>query len=464
MATILLPSQNELGLLYLNSAQAKANELGIDINITQFSNFQINAAAISGFGAGIIQEVNVQYNNVYPQYSNAQGINLGLANKGIPAIYPATPAILTLTADDLVVAKTYIIPVETIISAPNGSTYQVISTNNDLTEVVLTTLSDTFYAASTAKGLNTTQTDSTVLTFSPPIISTDGSSTLSTATVSSSVDGSDQETLANAANRLIEISQQPLCSTRATDFKYLAIDPDNNVTDAIILINNQLNYSDTQINTGIFDISGTAITDNILNQGLFPGTTEVVFDRTSSPASIANTQSVMDAQDFAGVFINVSTVSTQELTSLTGPDAFFKITVTLQTGFTLSSQITLNGNIFTLEQLIKREARRAICAQPYGATLTINLSTGEYLTSSFAISAMENQLGTSLGTATTVGILGSYLLDRSITTWNGSAYVYTPSISLNLGIPVANTDKLPWIYDVSLSVGNIYSNISVVTA
>ncbi len=458
-----IPTQNDLEQTYLIGAQAKANTGGIEIDVSQFSDYQIKAAAQAGVNAGLVQEFNRFFNNIYPQYSDAQGINLQLANGGVPGIFPASPAILTLTAVGLIALKTYSLPVGTILTAPNGATYSVISVTSDRTEVLITSDLPTFFVVSTLTGINTTQANAVVLTLSPPLFSTDLSSSFSTATVASSVDGTNQETLANATNRLIEIEQTPLDGTRRTDFKYLAIDPANDVTDAIVLINNQLAYTDPKLNVGIFDVSGVPITDAILNLGLVSGTA-VVFSRTSSPASVDNTQTKIDAQDIIGVFANVSTVETQKLTALVGSDPFFQITVTLQSGFSLTSEIQLEGQLFSLYKLIQREVRRSICAQPYGASLTFDLTTSAYISSTFAISAIEQQLDTALGTATTAGVLGSYLIDRTIKTWNGSAYVYVPSITLDLGIPVADSDKLPWIYDVSTTAAKIYSNIFVVEA
>lgn len=462
---ITLPTQNDLQKSYLVAAQAEANKRGLEIDISQFSDFQIKGAAFGGVGAGMAQEFNRFFNNVYPQYSDAQGLNLQLANSGVPGIYPATPAILTLSAVGLMNFKSYSIPVDTILTAPNGATYRVISVNGSSTEVILTLGNPTFYAVSVLTGLNTTQANGVVLTLSPPILSTDKTENFSTASVTSSVDGTNEETLANATERLIEIQQTPLAGTRKTDFKYLAIDPANNVTDAVVLINNQLDYTTPPkpYNVGVFDVSGTPITDEILNLGLSTGTSAVVFSRTSSPASIVNTQEKIDNEDIVGVFAVVSTLSTQELTPLVGDNAFFQITVTLQTGFSLSSQIILNGQQFTLEQLIKREARRAVCSQPYGASLSYDVVTGTYTASKFAISAIEQQLDTTLGTATTAGTLGSYLIDRTIKVWNGTTYEYVSSLPLNLGIPEAPTDKLPWIYDISTTAEKIYSNILVET-
>lgn len=463
-----LPTQTDLYSTFIAGAQARATSTGWVIDVSQYSAYQIQATALSGMGAGIAQDAYILFNNVYPQYSNAQGINLGLANAGIPGIYPATSAILTLDGDIVTASQTFNIPVKTILTADNGATYSVVGNNaSSLEFVTITTDNPEFFVSSIATGQNTGQAVSAVLTFSPPIISVDGTTSLESATVTAVIDGVDQETLANATNRLIEIKQTPLCSDRATDFKYLAIDPiGNSVTDAIVLINNQLAYSDTQLNVGIFDVVGTPITNEILNQGLLLGTTEVVFSRTATDTQIDNTQAVMNQQDIIGAFPNVGTVSTQEITDIisSDPNPFFQVTVTLQPGYSLATEVNLEDGLFTVEQLIQREVRRGICGQPYGATLSKDITTNTYTDSILTISSIEQQLDTTLGTSTTVGTIGTFLVDRTILCWNGSAYVYQSSITLDLGIPVASTDKLPWIYDVSTTVGSIYFNILVVTS
>jgi len=456
-------TQQDLLTLYLSAAQAYAKSHGLTIDVSQFSDFQNKGAAIAGIGAGIIQDTTTLFNNVWPQFANEQGINLGLASAGIPAIYPATPSIMKLSGLNLGTDKSYVIPVGTILTAPNGATYAVISTSNNLIEVTITSDAPDFYVASTNKGLNTNQTNSTILTIVPPIISTDNSTTLNSASVTSSVDGVDRENLGNAANRLIEIKQTPLCSDRATDFKYLAIDPINNVTDAIVLINNQLEYTTPgNINVAIFDVSGNPITNSILNKGLIPGTTAEVFTRTSSNDSISVTQAVMNNQDIIGAFPHVNTVTTQPLTT-TDTHPFFQIKVTLQPGYSLNTKIMIDDTILTLSQLIQRETRRAICAQPYGAVLTKDNVTSKYLTSSIAVSSIEQQLDSSLGTPSTIGGIGNFLSNRTVLTYDTgtSSYIYKSSIPLALGIPEDLGNPLEWIYDISLTPSEIYTNIDV---
>jgi len=462
MSQIPIPTTDELKVAYLREAQARATELGVKIDASALSDYDIKATCIAGIASGMAQDAFLNFQNLYAQFADQEGINIGLSSAGIPPQFPASPAVLTLTANNLIVDKTYLVPVGTILIAPNGTQYQVIP-NSPLNDdnVSISSLYPTLYAISVALGQNTGQEIGVILNISPPIVSTDGSVFFGSAIVNKSIDGSDEETLSQATNRLVEIKQTPLCSNRATDIKYLAIDLSNSVVDAKILIKNQIIYP-SPYNCGVFDISGTPINNDILNKGLVNGTSAVVFSRETSNVNISVTQQKLNQQDIVGLFAVASTVQTQGLTNLTNPlTPFFKIVVTLQKQYTLDTQITLDGNVFTLQQLIQREVRKAVCNQPLGATLTQNNVTGAFLSSVLLISSIEQQLDNSLGTGTTTGSLGAYLLDRSIQIYNGSTYEYRTSIILSLGIPASIDGKLAWIYDISLSPSHIYSNISV---
>lgn len=456
MAVLTIPTQDDYTELYLDLA----DEAAPDQDISQYADFNNKGQVLGGLTAGAAQDAYTLFNNVYPQYANQDGINLGLSSGGVPIQYPASPAALTVTGNGLVSSKTYNVPIGTTMTATNNATYFVIPSNDsNLVNVIVTTVNPTLYLLSTAVGQNTGQLINAVLTITPPIVSTDGTSTLSTVTVTASADGANQETLTNATNRLIEIKQIPLCGTRSTDFKYLAIDLANTVTDAIVLIKNKIVYTTGNYNVAIFDVSGTPITNTTLNLGLLPATTAVVFSRATAGGNIANTQAVMDNQDIVGAFPIVNTVATQGITALSS--GFLQVTVTLQEGYQLDDNITLTDGTFTLEQIIQREVRRAICQQPYGATLISDPGSGVVQSSYIPLSAIEQQLDNSLGTPATTGTLGSYLLDRSILTWNGSGYVYTPTLPLSIGIPTNPANPLQWIYDISTTSGNIYANIVV---
>jgi hypothetical protein len=435
-------------------------------DISQYTDYQTKGQVLGGVIAGASQDAYSLFNNNYPQYANSQGINLGLAAAGVPVTFPATQAQLTTTANNLEVDEVYNVPLGTLLTAPNGTTYKIISSvNSNLTNVIVSTINPTIYVASTKTGSGTGQPVTTVLTFSPPIVSASTNYILSFASVIASADGSDVEPITNATTRLVNIKQTPLCGTRSTDFKYLAINQSNGVVDAVVLINNRLKYNAENYNLGVYDVSGNAINNTILNQGLLTDTA-VVYSRQSTSGQIATTQATIDNQNIVGVFPIVSTVATQQITTLTGtPNAFFKINVTLQPGYALSSQISLPEGVFTIIQLIQREVRRSICETEYGGILTYNSNTGAINGSAIAVSAIEQQLDVSLGTNTTTGTIGNYLQNREVLCWNGSAYVYTPTITIPYtnpyGVPVNPNDYLYWIYDISTTAENIYANIIV---
>lgn len=450
----------ELQTIYLASAQSVDQR----IDISQFSDFEAKGFGTGSVGAALSIDNARLLNEAYPQYATSLGINSKLSAQGLPPQYSETPTVLTVDADTLVVGKTYNVPVGVVLTASNGQTYQVIATNYGEEFVTLTSVAPTFYAISTTDGQATNQDIGAIVTLTPPVVSTDLTQTFNNAAVTATQPGADGESLSDATARLINVSQTPLCGTRSTDIKNLVISPTNGITDAVILTNNQIAYSGGLYNTGVFLISGTSITDAILNQGLVTGTTEVVFTRSVSPAIISSTQQFLVAQNIMGFLPVTQTVQTQGLSDTkVGTNPYFKIIVTLQNGYSLSSQITLDGNIFTLEQLIQREVRRAVCQSNYGATLTTVISTGAITASAFLISYIQQQLDATLGTGTTTGTLGAYLINRTVFVIDvtGVTYLQVSSINLALGIPTLPEDNLQWIYDINTTVGDIYDNIQV---
>ena len=466
-----LPTQIELNEEYQNLAKYEANELNIDIDISNLTDYNIKGKVLSGVCAGLAQDCTTLFNNVYPQYANSQGINLILSNAGVPVTFPSSPAILELTVNNLIANKIYNIPIGAILTAPNGATYSVIGNNiNNIKYIIITSINNTFNAISTNLGQNTTQNVGIKLTFTPPIISTDNLSSFSDAIVLNQTDGANQESLTDSTNRAIEIKQTPLCGTRSTDFKYIILNAaknnnTNSITNALVLINNQLTYTN-KYNLAVFIMSGTPIDNNILNHGLLDNN-PVVFNRTNT-IDLPFAQNILNQQDIIGIPYPVaSTVETQQITNLTSNIAFFNIVVTLQNSYTLSTSITQPDGIFTVTQLIQREVRRAICNQPLGATLEYNYNTddpnifGSITHSTLPISAIEQQLDSALGTSNTAGTLGSFLLNRTVYTYSGSSYVYQVNIPLSVALPIGINDKLGWVYDISTTANNIYSNILV---
>lgn len=448
----------ELQQLYLTTAQARATELGVQIDVSNLSDFQAKSSASAAIGASLSIDIERLFSEVVPQTSNALGCNAQLAARKASPQLPASPAFVTLTCNDVLPNQTYTIPTGTLLTSTNKRVYTTFK------NTVITSDNNVLYCKSVAKGVDTGLNMNDVLTITPPIVSADTTSRITTCVVTASVDGTNLEPLANAIERLIAVYQSPLDNVRGTDYKEQAIlFNDGLVTDAVVLTNRQINYPNTEFNGGVYLASGATITDDILNKGLVAGTNAVVYSRTSPLAVIDSTQQKFTSQYIMGSRPNVKTLVTQALTTnATLSTPFIKCIVTLQNGYTLQSNITLNNNNFTVAQLVQREIRRAVCAQPFGATLTIDVLTGELLASKLLISAIQNQLDVALGTSSTTGTLGAFLVDRAIFIKQpDNTYAQPSSISLDLDIQTSTATNLKWVYDISVDPTLIYPNIGV---
>ena len=130
----------DLQALYLQSAQFKAQT----IDVSDLSDFQAKAFATGSVGAALSLDNTRLFNEAFPQYAASLGINSQLAASGLQPQYPATPSLLTLTANGLVSGYTYVVPVGTILTAPNNQTYTVIASNYGQQDVSLTSTANVF--------------------------------------------------------------------------------------------------------------------------------------------------------------------------------------------------------------------------------------------------------------------------------------------------------------------------------
>ena len=454
------PTISELQQLYLDLAKEKLPE----VDVSNLSDYQSKAAAVAGVGARLALDAFTLFNATYPQNGDIFGINTQLSSLGVPSQYPSSVSVLTTTVNNIPSGKTYDILIGTILTAPDNQNYQVISPDGIATIISISTINTTLYLSSINGGANTNQDNGTIITFSPPQQPNDNTlSPIKDVTVISSIKGSDEEPLSSAVNRLIQIKQTPKNGSGKTDLKYLAINPATGVTDAIVLINNEIIYTDiVNKNIAIFDVGGTEISDIILNKGLNTGTVAELFDRSVSNVTYNNTLAYILSQDICGWQPVVNTVSTQAITTNLSPNPpYIKIEVKLISGYGLQTVINSDGGSFTIYKLIQREVRRAICGQPFGASLTVDLLNGAITSSIIPTSSIEQQLDITLGTPTTNGTLGNYLQSRSVLFYNGTTYEYRGSLPLNIGIPTTSTNPIAWVYDISLTPADIYYNISV---
>lgn len=457
---ITVPTNTELETLYLALAKAKYPTS----DITQLSDFQAKAAAVGGLAGRIALDGSNLFSAVYPQNGDPFGINTQLSAKGVPSQLPASATALIVTVDNVPLGRTYQIDVGTNLISADNQLYKIVSSDGISTSEQVNTSHFTLYLVSVAKGANTVQALGSKLTFSPAQMPIDDSNNpLTSVTIIEVISGTDEESIASTANRLIEIQQTPLDAVRSTDIKYEVLDANLGINDAIVLINNEISYVDNpRINTAVFLIGNNPVNDDLLNKGLVIGTVAEVYTRSVNNSAINETQINLINNQTIGLHPTTSTVVTQGLTTNAAP-AFIRVSVSINYGYDLTSKVVLAGGVtLTLAQLIKREVRRAICAQPFGALLVINPLTGSITVSSIPIGALENAIDYALGTPTTVGTIGTYISNRMIQLYVAGQYTSQASIPLTLGLPSNQGDKLPWVYDVSLTPADIYSNIEVV--
>lgn len=457
---ISVPTNTELETLYLALAKAKYPTS----DITQLSDFQAKAAAVGGLAGRIALDGSNLFSAVYPQNGDPFGINTQLSAKGVPSQLPASATALIVTVDNVPLGRTYQIDVGTNLISADNQLYKIVSSDGVSTSEQVNTSHFILYLVSVAKGANTVQALGSKLTFSPAQMPIDDSNNpLTSVTIIEVISGTDEESIASTANRLIEIQQTPLDAVRSTDIKYEVLDANLGINDAIVLINNEISYVDNpRINTAVFLIGNNPVNDDLLNKGLVIGTVAEVYTRSVNNSAINETQINLINNQTIGLHPTTSTVVTQGLTSGTSP-AFIRVSVSINYGYDLTSKVVLAGGVtLTLAQLIKREVRRAICAQPFGALLVINPLTGSITVSSIPIGSLENAIDYALGTPTTVGTIGTYISNRMIQLYVAGQYTSQASIPLTLGLPSNQGDNLPWVYDVSLTPADIYSNIEVV--
>lgn len=446
-----LPTADDLTQLYKDTIQAESNGT-INPNI---GDYNYKAIAIGGFSAGIYADFSSGYKNYFPQYTQGQALTDWLEASSLPPLQPTTYATLTLQTNPPIavgVTLTLTSGME-LTDSTTGSKYLILENI-----IVDDTNYNTIKGISNVAGVGFNLNVNAQLNFEDIPLNSLGNPVPSLYVVSST-DGTEAETENEAQQRLLNAWQIPQSGSRITDYQLYTLDanqylPNKIIVDSIVLNNNQFN-NNPDFNFAIFAVGGSPINDSVLNKGLLPATTFEQFSRTIQ--DLTNTIAKIKQSIYVQQIINnkmwIDTVSTQII------NFNIKIEVTLYNGFALSSNVPLaDGTILTVEQLIKRETRRAICGQPYGANQEISINSN-ILSSNIPLSTIEQRLDYTLGTYEYNGIYTTILKDRRITVDIGSGFMYQ-NIPLQVGIPAPTTSTtnapLEWIYDV-----NSYNNIIV---
>lgn len=248
--------------------------------------------------------------------------------------------------------------------------------------------------------------------------------------VLSSTSGQQQESDQQAIQRILQVQRAPKAGARQTDYQDYAYKASSDVTNVITIPGFYIVNNVSLL--GVFVMTGSNITEYQLNQGLLPSTSFIQYNRQAPPATITKVNNYIEDLKLVGLDVNIGTVNTKIVFN---NSSSLNIQVALPTGYSLSTVITIisqdqNSNPITLnltvENLVKREARRAICNQIGGTKINENL----YLT----MNSIENIINDNL--SIDEGVIAKILTNVKIT-----------NTDIPGGIPAGN--NIAYIFDIS---------------
>jgi len=367
--TILPQSQQQLLQIYNN----KITSLNPNLSPTiQGSDLYFKGNATAQIGANIIQDTQLALNNVFAASSSGTYLDKHAGNLGMTPRMGALPALGTcaLTASGTA-SVAYIIPAGTLLQdVITNIQYQTLTITSIPMGTALNGVS--LNIVSVNLGTATSSPIGDTLTFLTPF--SIGSTNISTATLAQLTAGSDVESDNEFALRIFNYSQNPRGGGSIGDYISWCFLGDSYVTQATVITTDVIgseNIVFPTILTGIsnpnFYIDGDS--NNMYQETPFP------IARTAISPIIANVQSYINGvkpQGTNGLVITVATYELQASDPVFGTiNNRFDVKVSLTPGIILSSniQLPISNQIITVENLIRREFRRAIISAPLGGTI-----------------------------------------------------------------------------------------------
>lgn len=352
MATVTISSLQNNYLSYLQAKNSKINAFAPN------TYWSIQGGAMAAFFLDLYQNLGLVQNSIYIQNSVGNQCDLWLYSRGLVArggmTYGTINCLVTSSTPVTITANTV------FTDSVSGNQYR----NLQALTVASGSVTITLYAAQ--PGSNYLEAIGSDLTAGSIIVN-----------VTSATNGQIEESDLSCINRALMSVRIPKGGARETDYYELCLKsnatlPSPVITDAIIA-SDFIVIGEVSI-LGAFPLVGTAITEYQLNQGLLPATSFMGYSRQAGSDVIANANIFIQSQRLVGLTVAVGTSITY---AATDPMNTLTFDVSLATGYTLSSVITIPSQDntdnpitvqLTVEQLIQREVRRAICNQLYGAT------------------------------------------------------------------------------------------------
>lgn len=365
----------------------------------QAQNSKINPYAPNDFwevdaGASALQMLDLYMNlqlvrnSIYPQNSAGDQVDEWIFSSGLPArgglTYGTIQAVVLYAGDGIINDGDIFTDLASLnpppLSYTNNQYQAFIGQNISINSIV------TLYALN--PGSNTIEPIGNKLS------NTDGTKVIQ---VQLSTNGQQQESDQQAIERVLQVKRQPRAGARESDYVNYARQASDQVTDVITIPGFYVVNNVSLL--GVFILVGTNITDYQLNQGLLPSTTFIQYSRQASQSLIDQVNIDIENLKLVALNISVGTVTTKIVYNSSNP---LEIKVALPVGYDLNTMITVisqdqNFNPIPIKisvrDLVKREARRALCNQQGGTEIGNNL----YITMDSIISALNDNLSVEEG-------------------------------------------------------------------
>jgi len=389
--------------------------------------WDIDAGAMAAILLDLYGNLQIVQNSIYPQTSAGDQIDQWLYARGLPARGGVTYG--QLACSQSATSYPVTIPAFTIFtSTPTGNQYQtlqsiILTSSGNPTSIAL-------YAVTA--GSNVIETNGTNL------VTTIGSSVI-TLTVSGSVNGQLEESDQSCITRILQSIRAPQAGARTTDYYIFALQAIPNVITDAIVIPGFYAASPTISTLGVIPLVGTFITQYQLDQGLISGSF-VGYNRTANSTQITTVTQYINNQRLVGIIPDVVPNNTININTLAQLGGSISINVALVTGYTLSTTISVatqdnNNNPitanYTVQQIIQKVLRSAICNQPYGGVVINGIN---YITLESLSYIVNQQLGQNIGQLaqilTNVYISGDDIVVPNYTNGHVQGYIqYTYDVS-----------------------------------
>lgn len=355
-------TQQQLQQVYASAILAEDTNLQPSLNQGQDLYFKSKGTSL--VVATAIQEVQNLQSNIIPSSSASTFLYKHAASLGIPPIVGALPTfgnMSLVSSGSSPVAFT--IPAGTLLTNTSSAVqYFVLSDVNVGNTQLFNTVVIPFQ--SVLSGTVTYIPPGTVVQFADPLVLT-SMVTISQATVTSAVSGSDTPTDLNVSNVVSSYMQNPRGGGSTGDyFKWALASNPTIVTNAKIVP------------------AGVVLNNNIIYVAIMGGTSDpsvnatkvYPINRSIDQASyISITQNYIEGLRPVNDNPVTSSVSTYKITNIAGGnplDCAISLSVVLSPGLTLSTMVVgTNGQTKSVSDWIKYQTRYAILAAPYGGTV-----------------------------------------------------------------------------------------------